>query len=192
MKIALIQAHPDPAGGHFCHALAAAYAEGAAAAGHELRVVDVAATPFPLLRSKQDHERGAVPEPLLPAQEAIAWADHLVIIYPLWLGGMPALLKGFLEQVLRPGFAYTTEGGRGWTRKLRGKSARVIVTMGMPAFFYRWFFGAHGLKSLRRSILSFVGIEPVRATLIGRVESQSDAERRRWLKRVRQLGAAAR
>ena len=192
MRIALIQGHPDPGGGHFCHAIADAYRGGALAVGHEVRVVEIASTPFPLLRAKEEYEHGVAPPSLAPAQQAIAWADHLVIVYPLWLGGMPALLKGFLEQVLRPGFAYETRPGKGWTRKLRGRSARVIVTMGMPAFFYRWYFGAHGLKALRRSILSFVGIAPVRSTLIGLVESGSDAQRQRWLARIEALGEAAR
>src|SRR3546814_10287671 len=77
-----------------------------------------------------------------------SWADHLVILYPLWLGDVPALLKGFLEQILRPGFAID-EGSTGMSAKLlTGRSARIIVTMGMPAPIYRLFFRAHSLKSL--------------------------------------------
>ena len=101
-------------------------------AGHAIRVVDIGKTPFPLLRTKDEFEHGAVPAELADAREAIAWADHLVLIYPLWLGEMPAIVKGFLEQVLRPGFAFEVSG-KGWSPKLRGKTARVVVTMGMPA-----------------------------------------------------------
>lgn len=104
-RIVLIQGHPTPGGGHFGHALADAYARGAAAAGHELRHISVAELHFPLLRSKQEWDHGPVPPALVPAQQAIAWADHLVLLYPLWLGTLPASFKGFLEQVLRPGFA---------------------------------------------------------------------------------------
>jgi putative NADPH-quinone reductase len=75
---------------------------------------------------------------------------------------------------------------------LRGKTARIVVTMGMPAAVYRWYFGAHSLKSLRRNVLSFVGIRPVRATLIGLVEASSAKRRSGWLAKLRQLGAAAR
>jgi putative NADPH-quinone reductase len=192
MKIALIQGHPDPGGGHFCHGLADAYAAGATAAGHDVRVVEVAKLPFPLLRTKEEFEHGAVAPALVEAQAAIGWAEHLVFVYPLWLGGMPALLKGFLEQVARPGFAFDTKPGLRGRKGLRGKSARVIVTMGMPAVVYRWYFGAHGLKSLQKSILSFVGIKPMRATLIGMVESMSAQSREKWLAKVRELGAAAR
>lgn len=90
-------------------------------------------------------------EDIKRAQEIIAWANHLVIIYPLWLGTMPALLKAFLEQVARPGFAISREtGGVSWKRMPAGRSARVVITMGMPTLVYRWWFGAHSLKNLER------------------------------------------
>jgi len=190
-RITIIQGHPDPRANHFGHALAEAYAQGAEAAGHELRRIEVARLDFPLLRTKEEFEKAAPPASIREAQEAIRWADHLVILYPLWLGGMPALLKAFLEQVFRHGFAMTTEGRR-WPKKLlKGKSARIVVTMGMPAFFYRWYFGAHSLKSFTRSVLGFAGIGPIRTSLIGMVEG-SDARRRKWLKTMRALGLDSR
>jgi putative NADPH-quinone reductase len=122
-------------------------------------------------------------------QAAIAWANHLVILYPLWLGAMPALLKGFLEQVLRPGFAFEYRS-KGMPKKLlTGKSARIVVTMGMPALVYRWYFGAHSLKSLERNILRFVGIGPIRASLIGMIEGKN-ARREKWINKMGALGRA--
>ena len=190
MNITIIQGHPDGGGKHLCHALADAYCKGARNGRHSIRVVDIGKTPFPLLRTKDEFEHGTVPPELDDARAAIAWADHLVLIYPLWLGEMPAIVKGFLEQVMRPGFAFEVSG-KGWSPKLRGKTARVVVTMGMPAVVYRWFFGAHGLRSLRRNILSFVGIKPVRSTLLGLVESVSAKRRARWLANLEKLGFAA-
>ena len=104
--ILIIQGHPDASEPHFCHALAQAYAEGAEAAGHSVLTVDVATIDFPLLRSQREWDKGQLPASLKPAQDAIGWADHIVFFFPLWLGDMPALLKGFLEQVARPGFAF--------------------------------------------------------------------------------------
>jgi putative NADPH-quinone reductase len=102
---------------------------------------------------------------------------------------MPALVKGFLEQVARPGFAMgksgSTESGK---RLLAGRSARIVVTMGMPSLLYRWYFGAHSIRSLERNILRFVGIAPVRRSLIGLVEGSSDARRKRWLTALNGLG----
>lgn len=186
-RIAIIQGHPDTTESHYCHALASSYGDAAVAAGHEVRTIQIASKPFELVRSKEDWGSGPVPSEIQSAQETIAWADHLLVVYPLWLGTMPALLKGFFEQVLRPGYAVDFgEDGR-WRKRLTGKSARIVITMGMPALAYRWFFRAHSLKSLERNILAFVGIKPVRSTLIGLVE-QSDARRNRWLERVADLG----
>jgi putative NADPH-quinone reductase len=145
-RILILQGHPDAGAIHFCHALASAYAEGAASVGHEVRTVVVAEVDFPLLRSKQAWDTGALPPALAPAQEAIAWAQHIVLVFPLWLGGMPALVKGFLEQVARPGFALGRSDGHQMAKKLlAGRSARIVVTMGMPALVYRWYFRAHSL-----------------------------------------------
>lgn len=204
-RILLLQGHPDPAGGHFGHALADAYAEGATEAGHELRRIELATLDFPLLRSKADWETGELPAALVPAREAVQWAQHIVLFFPLWLGGMPALTRGFLEQLMRPGFALgrTAEVGANAgaragadaearpsfpAKLLQGRSARVVVTMGMPALVYRWYFRAHSLKALERNILGFVGIAPVRETLIGMVEGKSDVQRRRCVQQMIVLG----
>jgi putative NADPH-quinone reductase len=192
-RILIIQAHPDNSAPHLLHALAQSYADGAQEAGCEVRWTRVADLDFPLLRSQAQWEHGEVPAALHRAQEDIAWAQHLVICFPLWLGDMPALLKAFLEQVARPGFAFKyKEGGAAFTEKgLTGRSARVIVTMGMPAAVYRWYFRAHSVKSLERNILGFVGIAPVNETLIGMVANLKPADAKKWLKKLRALGTRA-
>lgn len=187
-RIAIVQGHPDPAGSHLCHALCSAYSEAARATGHDVRQVDVAALDFPLLRTAEDFDRGAAPAVIATAQETIAWAEHTVIVFPMWLGEMPALLKAFMEQVFRPAFAGPFGSGGG---AMKGKSARIVMTMGMPAFIYRWWFGAHGLKNLERSILGLVGFAPVRATLFGGV-ADGRARAPRWLREMRRLGRRAR
>lgn len=193
-RIVIVQGHPDPGGEHYGHALAQAYREGAAGAGHAVEVLPVSEFDFPLLRSKREFDQAEPPEIIRHCQQAIAGADHVVIIHPLWLGSMPALLKGFLEQVFRPGFAFgrPETPGRPGTKLLQGKSARVVVTMGMPGLVYRWFYGAHAVKSLERNILAFTGFKPVRRTLIGMVEAKDDAGRRKHLARMKSLGAAGR
>ena len=189
-RILVLQGHPDPDARHFGHALASRYADGARDAGHELRIVSIARLDFPLLRTKKGWESEPVPPALVEAQQAIAWAEHIVVFFPLWLGDMPALLKGFLEQVARPGFAFAAASAGGMGAKLLGgRSARVVVTMGMPALIYRWYFRAHSVRSLERNILGFVGIGPVHRTLIGNVEGMTAKRRARWLESLRELGA---
>ncbi len=192
-RILLIQGHPDAGEPHLCHALASSYAQGAQSAGHDVRHVKLAELDFPLLRSQQAWQKGTLPASLKPAQNDIAWAEHIVFFFPLWLGDMPALLKGFLEQVARPGFAFTIEeGGSPWGKKaLTGRSARVVVTMGMPAVVYRWYFRAHSVKSLERNILGFVGIAPVHETLIGLTGDMKQADAAKWMTKLKRLGEQA-
>jgi putative NADPH-quinone reductase len=175
-----------------CHALAQAYAEGAEAAGHALKRIEVAQLDFPVLRSAAEWEKGALPGSLIAAQQAIEWAQHLVVFFPLWMGDMPALLKAFLEQIARPGFAFHDDGNGGFGKKgLSGRSARVVVTMGMPALVYRYYFRAHSVKSLERNVLGFVGIAPVRETLIGMVDQFDAKTSAKWLEKMGTLGGKA-
>lgn len=191
-RILLIQGHPDALTRHLGHALEDAYAQGAQAAGHEVRRVSVAQLDFPLLRSQLAWDEDTLPPALAQAQTDIAWAQHIVLFFPLWLGDMPALLKGFLEQVARPGFAFQAEGDNPYAKKgLKGRSARVVVTMGMPALLYRWYFRAHSVKSLERNILEVVGISPVNETLIGMVDKLGDTGVQKWEGKLRKMGAAA-
>ena len=186
-KILLIDGHPDALAERYVHALTKAYYDGARSRGHEVRSIIVSELEFPLLRTGEDFRSGIPPNAIRNCQEALAWADHVVILFPLWLGSMPVLLKGFLEQLLRPGFAFAASAGRGLPKELlAGKSARIIVTMVMPALFYRWYFRAHSLKSLERNILAFCGIRPIRG-VVGIVESIGAAGRGNWLARIQQL-----
>lgn len=190
-RLAIIDGHPDPDPGRFVHALARSYARGAAAAGHETQLMTIADMDFPLIRDRRDWEGSHLPADIRAAQQTIAWAEHLLILYPLWLGDMPALLKGFFEQVMRPGFAFTpSASGRFPRKELKGRTARVVVTMGMPALFYRAFYGAHSVRSLERNILSFVGIRPSARLLIGNVEGDDAAAREGWLEELFGLGEA--
>jgi len=191
-RIVVIDGHPDSRTERYGHALVDVYVKGAEAAGHTVRRFALGALEFPLLRTKEEHDRGVVPAAIRPCQEAITWAEHIVLVYPLWLGAPPALVKGFLEQLLRPGFAYRIHGAGKVDKLLKGKSARVVVTMGMPAFAYRWYFGAHSLKNLKRNILGFCGIRPINVTLIGMIYGMSDAGRKRWLTQLHELGREGR
>lgn len=190
-RIALIQGHPDPAGGHFGHALASAYEGSASEAGHRVKTIPVARLQYDLLRNAREWEQEPVADAIRDAQRTIDWAEHLVIFFPLWMGDMPARLKAFFEQVLRPGFAIGKAApGRMGRKLLKGRSARIVVTMGMPAFFYSVYYRAHSVKSLQRNVLEFCGIAPVRATLIGMVEGSSEA-REDWLMKLSVLGVQA-
>ena len=190
-RIAIIDGHPEANPARFCHALADAYAEGASDAGHIVARIDIAEMEVSFLRSKSDWEQNEASPAIRRAQEIIARANHLVIIYPLWLGGMPAMLKAFFEQALRPGFAFSRELSGLNAGLLRGKSAHVVITMGMPAAVFRFFFLAHSLRSFKRNVLRFCGIGNIRDTLIGNIEGRSAEDRKTLLADMRQRGVRA-
>ena len=188
-NIVIIQGHPDNSRPHLCHALADAYRSGAVSAGFKVEEIDVAKLDFPLIRSQAEFENDDPTSCIKEAQSIISASHHIGLLYPLWLGTMPALLKGFLEQVFRYGYAIGREPNGQFSKLLTGRSARVVVTMGMPVMAYRWFFGAHSLKNLERNILKFSGIKPVRESLFGMVENVSEKKRSRWLESMRTAGA---
>ncbi|MDP1873346.1 NAD(P)H-dependent oxidoreductase [Phenylobacterium sp.] len=190
-KILLINGHPDPHPDRLCSALASAYAEGAQAAGHHVRRIEVGGLALPPITSQAAFMAPSSPE-VAELQAAVREADHLVLIYPLWLGAPPAVLKAFLEQVFRYGLALAAPGeAKGVKGLLAGRSARVVVTMGMPGFIFRLVFFAHGLKCVSRGLLWVSGYRPVREMALGPVESPDPARRLRWIARLRSLGAEA-
>lgn len=189
-RIVIVQGHPDPSGNHLLNAMAAAYAEGAAAEGHEVRRVEVAKLEFPLLRTQVDFETGALPPALMQPREDMRWAEHWVFLFPLWHGTMPALFKAFLEHIFRPGFTMEYKKTGFPKRLLAGRSARIVVTMGMPALLYRWYFGAYGVRSFKRSMLSFAGIGPIRESLYG-LTFADEKKRARWIEDMRRHGRRA-
>jgi putative NADPH-quinone reductase len=188
-RILVLLGHPDPSPERFGAALASAYVEAASKAGHTVRRVDLSGVDTPLLTNQTDF---ATRPPLLEIkaiQDDILWAEHVVIVFPLWLGSIPAKLKALLEQVFCGGFGFeVTE--RSFHGLLRGRSARLVVTMGMPAIAFWLMFGGHGLLALDKSILAMAGMKPIRKTVIGGVEAIGDKGRLKWLARMRRYGEA--
>lgn len=188
--VCIIQGHPDSGERHLCHAIADAYALGAKTAGARVRRIDIAGADFPLLRKPSEFPQKP-PQDIQACQEIVRASDHLAVIYPLWLGTMPALVKAFFEQLCRHDFAITNDPKSGWPKQmLKGKSARVIVTMGMPSAAYKLLFGAHGVRGFESGILGMAGIKPVRETLIGGVGALSPARSEALLARMQRLGEA--
>jgi putative NADPH-quinone reductase len=154
--------------------------------GHAVRRIEVAKVEFPLLRTQVDFETGALPPTLVQPREDMRWAQHWVFLFPLWHGTMPALFKGFLEHIFRPGFATEYKKAAFPKRRLAGRSARIVVTMGMPVVLYRWYFGAYGLRSFKRS----AGIKPIRESLYG-LTFADEQKCVRWIEDMRRRGRQA-
>ncbi|HEX6141230.1 MAG TPA: NAD(P)H-dependent oxidoreductase [Geminicoccaceae bacterium] len=188
LRVLIVVGHPRA--DSLCGSLAAAYGAGAVAAGAEIRTLrlsdlafdpDVHAVAIRAQRLEPDLER---------AQRLILWAEHLVFVFPTWWGLMPARLKGFLDRVLTPGFAFDEiEGGIGYAPRLRGRTADLLVTMDTPALAHRVAYRSPGLNAMRRAILGFCGIEVVRTRVFDRVKERSEATRDDWLIEADALGA---
>lgn len=171
-------------------ALVSAYAAGAKAAGATVSIVYLIDLQFdPILRGGYTHKMPMEPD-LLRVQEQIQAADHLVWVYPIWWGAMPALVKGFIDRVLMPGFAFKyRKDSPMWDKLLAGKSARVIVTQDTPVPFY-WFWGRPNYNQMKNTILGFCGLKPVKFTTFAPVRGSSAEKRAGWIQQVETLGRA--
>ena len=186
--ICIVDGHPDPDPHHLIHALCDAYADGAASAGHTVERIGVAALDFPLMLTAEEFATPP-PEPILSEREKIARADHVLIAFPLWLGNMPAKLKAFFEQVGRGDF-FLVQKDQGWpAQMMKGKSARVLVTMGMPGLVYRFGMDEGALKALERGILGISGFHPLHHSIIGGVGNLTEDDFRSWETFFRKIGA---
>lgn len=183
--IVVILGHP--VSGSLCEGMARAYAEGAQRAGAQVRFLDVGALDFnPSLQAGY----GQALEPGLQAAQAdITWAHHLVWVYPIWWGAMPAALKGFIDRVFLPGYAFKYRKGSSlWDRLLAGRSAELLVTMDSPPWYFRWVTRMPGHHQMKKAILEFCGIRPVKVHSFGPVRTASPERLKQWLARARQLG----
>lgn len=187
-RILVILGHP--AHDSLCKALAEAYAAAAGERGHEVELLRLGELDFdPML-----HEGYARIQPLEPdlehAQAAIARAEHLVFVFPVWWGSVPALLKGFLDRVLLPGFAFRYRDGALFPEQLlKGRSADLLVTMDTPPWYFRWIYRMPAIHQMRRTTLEFCGIRPVRTLMMGPVKDSAAPQWTRWLAQARALAA---
>ena len=187
MKTLIILGHPD--GESLNAALADAYETGLRKTDAEVERLDLHKLSFdPILRYGYRKRTELEPD-LVEAQRLLKWADHLVWVYPVWWGSVPALLKGFLDRTLLPGFAFQKHpNSYKWDKLLSGKSARIICTLDQPPWFYRLRFGQPSTRAMREVTLQFIGVGRVRTTTFGPVRGASAAKVSKWLGAVARLG----
>lgn len=186
-KILIINGHPNK--NSFNAGITKAYIEGAIQSGAELKELTIAELQFnPNLQFGYQQRTELEPD-LLLAWEMIQWADHLVWIHPVWWGGLPAITKGFIDRLFLPGFVFQyREKSLFWDKFLTGKSARIITTLDQPGWLYRLLFGRPSVNQLKKSTLQFCGVRPVKVSYIGIVRTSNEAQRTKWLTRIRKLG----
>jgi NAD(P)H dehydrogenase (quinone) len=189
-KILIINGHPNK--DSFCHSLAEAYKQGATSKGNHAVVLNLFELEFnPSLINGYSKSMNLEAD-LILAQEKIRWAEHIVIVHPVWWGSVPAILKGFFDRVLLPGFAFKyRQNSSLWDKLLIGKTARIIYTSDTPIWIYRYFFKAPSVTQLRDRILGFCGIKSLGVNGIGPIRKSKQEFREKWVEKIKQLGEKA-
>ncbi|WP_439182141.1 NAD(P)H-dependent oxidoreductase [Carboxylicivirga taeanensis] len=189
-KILIINGHPDSQS--FCKEIAQRYFKGANKVA-QCELINLEELEFSPILKHGYRKRTQLEPDLQQAWEAIKAADHLVFVYPNWWGTQPALLKGFIDRVFLPGRAFRyRENSVFWDKLLKGKTARLFVTMDTPKWYYRLVFKQPGHEAMRKGVLHFCGVKPVKITAFSPLKTSSAAKRLKWLEQVEQLGAAGR
>ncbi|GGJ45364.1 NAD(P)H-dependent oxidoreductase [Deinococcus roseus] len=171
MNTLVILGHPNNSS--YCAALAENYVKGAEAAGHTTRLLRLADLNFDL-NLKMGYQRKQPLEPdLQEAQKLLLWCDHLVVVFPTWWGAPPAVLKGFLDRVLLPGFAFKyRKDSVLWDKLLAGRTARIIVTSDSPGWWMRYRHADPAIRLMKQTTLEFCGFTPVKVSRIDSIKSR--------------------
>ncbi|MEO8239790.1 MAG: NAD(P)H-dependent oxidoreductase [Flavobacterium sp.] len=186
-KILIINGHPNPESFNF--ALAESYYKGAIAAGAQVETITIAKLKFnPNLQFGYKKRMDLEPD-LLESWEKIKNADHLVWVHPVWWGGLPAITKGFIDRLFLPGMAFQyRENSVWWDKLLKGKTAHIITTLDQPGWYYRLIYARPSVNQLRKTVLEFCGIKPVKVSYIGIVKTANETQREKWLQKVYDFG----
>ncbi len=191
MRILILQGHPDSES--FCSSLARSYQEGAQSAGHECRMLNIGELQFDSNLAHGYRQIQQLEPDLIKAQEWVKWCEHLVVVYPMWWGQMPALLKGFFDRCFLPGFAFKYHANDPfWDRLLKGRSAHMIVTSDAPVLYNLLAYWDAPITVPKRMIFKFCGFSPVRVSRIGNIKNTGEVKLRAVLEKIRKAGAKAR
>ncbi|WP_064967301.1 NAD(P)H-dependent oxidoreductase [Tenacibaculum ovolyticum] len=186
-KILIINGHPDKES--FSFALSDSYKKGAKFSNAKIKEINIRNLSFNPNLEFGYRRRTELEPDLLKAQVKLKWADHLVWVYPIWWSSVPAIMKGFLDRVLLPGFAFTKRDNSLFSDAcFIGKTARIICTLDQPAWYYKWIYGNPSHNAIKKGTLNFIGVKKVRITTIGPIRLSKEKYREKWLKKVEKLG----
>jgi NAD(P)H dehydrogenase (quinone) len=188
-KILVVLGHANSQS--LCSHLANTYVESAKNSGHSVDLLRLGELKFdPIFRyNYNEKEKQPLEKDLAMSQDLIQKAEHIVFIFPSYWASMPALLKGWIDRVFLPGFAFKYNKSKPLPDKLlKGKTARIIITMDAPSLWYKFINGAPGLKLLKIGTLEFCGIKPVKSTILDSVRGSSPERITKLINSVEKLG----
>lgn len=185
-KILVVDCHPKKES--FSHGLFEQYIKGALDAGHDVKSIRLSEMEFEidLGENSKDNELEAS---IVEFQEHLTWCEHVMFVYPLWWGFMPAKMKGLIDRAFLPQYAYAYDGKSALPQKLlKGRSVDVLVTSDTPYFYFKWLYRAGAFKIMRMQIFEFVGMKPVKLTMFSPLRHSSENKRKQWLKQAWKMG----
>jgi NAD(P)H dehydrogenase (quinone) len=190
MKISVILAHPDH--GSFNHAIAQSAIERLKKIGHDVFFHDLYGEGFdPLLTQKEILKDASLTQLIKVHCEEIGAADGIVIVHPNWWGQPPAILKGWIDRVIRPGIAYEfleDDSGEGIPKGLlRAKAAIVFNTSNTAPERETSVFGDPLEAIWRNCIFGLCGVNIFHRRTFGIVVTSTEVQRRQWLSEVKAM-----
>lgn len=186
-KILIINGHPDRES--YNTQLQQAYTSGALQAGADVTEIHLGSLQFdPNLRYGYRKRMELEPD-LLDAWNKILAADHIVWVFPLWWGSLPALMKGFFDRLFLPGLAFSyKENSIMIIKKLKGKTSRLICTMDTPIWFHTLYYRATGVRAFRSMVLRFCGLKITGTTYIAPIKGIKPGGKEKGIQKVIALG----
>ncbi len=186
-KVLIINGHPDKESFNF--GLSDAYKKGAEKSNAEIKEISIRALNFNPNLQFGYRKRTELEPDLVDAQEKLKWAEHIVWVYPVWWGSVPAIMKGFLDRVFLPGFAFEKrEDSVWWDKHFTGKTARLICTMDQPTWYYRLINRSPSHTAMKKLTMNFIGVKSVKITSIGPLRLSKEEFREKWLMKIEKLG----
>jgi putative NADPH-quinone reductase len=188
MNISIILAHPNP--GSFNHAIAATAADTLRQHGHQVILHDLCQEEFPALLPAAELKREAKLDPVIARHcDEIVAADGIILVHPNWWDTPPAILKGWVDRVLRMGVAYrfeTNAKGEGVSvGMLRARSALVFNTANTPDEYELKVLGDPLEKFWKQCVFGLCGVKNVQRRNYSVIITSTPEQRAAWLAEVR-------
>ena len=185
-KIFVIDCHPRRLS--FSQSLFEQYIKGSQDAGHEVKSMRLSEMDFEIDLAQHNDDADLEPS-IVEFQQKIIWSEHVMLVFPLWWGFMPAKMKGLIDRAFLPQFAYAYEAGSALPKKLlKGRSVDVLVTSDTPNWYFKWLYKAGAFKIMRMQIFEFVGFKPARFKMISSLRNSSEKMRLQWLEKAWKWG----
>ncbi|WP_027120367.1 NAD(P)H-dependent oxidoreductase [Mycoplasmopsis lipofaciens] len=180
----------DPILGSFNEKIAKIYYEESVLKNNQVKILNLRELDFEI-NLKNGYKTIMELEPdLKKAWYLIKESDHLVFIHPVWWGGFPALMKGFIDRIFLPGQAFKFKKNSNlWEKYLINKTAHILTTCDSPKWAYKYIFKQPGVNQLKKCILNFCGIKVKKTYIVGSLKFKNDLQKKKVFKKIQKIAS---